>query len=123
MAGDLGYKDEKGIFYFVDRQKDLIIKGGMNIVPGEIDEILLKHPAVKEGVTIGVPDPMFGEEVKSFVVLKDGMKLAPEEIMAHCSEYLPKTKVPKFVEIVADIPKTHSGKLLRKTLRQRSQEH
>jgi long-chain acyl-CoA synthetase len=122
-TGDLGFKDEEGIFYFVDRQKDLIIKGGMNIVPGEIDEILMKHPAVKEGVTIGVPDPMFGEEVKSFVVLKDGMALAPEEIIQHCSQYLPKTKVPKYVELVADLPKTHSGKLLRKTLRQRSQGH
>ena len=118
-TGDLGYRDENGVFYFVDRKKDLIIKGGINIVPGEVDEILLKHPAVKEGVTIGVPDPMFGEEVKSFVVLKDGMTATSEEIIAHCAGYLPKTKVPKFVEIVGDIPKTHSGKLLRKKLRER----
>ncbi len=117
-TGDLGYKDENGVFYFVDRKKDLIIKGGMNIVPGEIDEILMRHPAVKEGVTIGVPDPMFGEEVKIFVVPKDGMTVTVEEIMAHCADYLPKTKVPKFVEIVEDIPKTHSGKLLRKKLRE-----
>ena len=118
-TGDLGYKDDGGIFYFVDRKKDLIIKGGINIVPGEIDEVLMLHPAVKEGVTIGVPDPMFGEEVKSFVVLKDGMSVTPEEIVNHCSNYLPKTKVPKFVDIVDDIPKTHSGKLLRKKLRER----
>jgi len=118
-TGDLGYRDENGVFYFVDRKKDLIIKGGINIVPGEIDEILMKHPAVKEGVTIGVPDPMFGEEVKSFIVLKDGMSAADEEIIAHCARYLPKTKVPKFIEIVDDIPKTHSGKLLRKKLRER----
>jgi len=118
-TGDLGYKDENGVFYFVDRKKDLIIKGGINIVPGEIDEILMLHPAVKEGVTIGVPDQMFGEEVKSFVVPKDGMKITPEEIIAHSSNYLPKTKVPKFVDIVDDIPKTHSGKLLRKKLRER----
>jgi long-chain acyl-CoA synthetase len=118
-TGDLGYKDESGVFYFVDRKKDLIIKGGINIVPGEVDEILMKHPAVKEGVTIGVPDPMFGEEVKSFVVLKDGMTASAEEIITHCAGFLPKTKVPKFVEIVGDIPKTHSGKLLRKKLRER----
>ncbi len=118
-TGDLGYKDESGVFYFVDRKKDLIIKGGINIVPGEIDEILMRHPSVKEGVTIGVPDPMFGEEVKSFVVPKDGMTVTAEEIIAHCANYLPKTKVPKFVEIVEDIPKTHSGKLLRKKLRER----
>jgi acyl-CoA synthetase (AMP-forming)/AMP-acid ligase II len=118
-TGDLGYQDEKGVFYFVDRKKDLIIKGGINIVPGEIDEILLQHPAVKEGVTIGVPDEMFGEEVKSFVVPKDGMTITSEEIITHCSNYLPKTKIPKFVDIVADIPKTHSGKLLRKKLREK----
>ncbi|MGE5340274.1 MAG: class I adenylate-forming enzyme family protein [Candidatus Omnitrophota bacterium] len=119
-TGDLGYKDDDGIFYFVDRKKDLIIKGGMNIVPGEIDEILLLHPAVKEGVTIGIPDEMFGEEVKSFVVLKDGMTATPAEIITHCSHYLPKTKTPKMIEIVTDIPKTHSGKLLRKKLRELS---
>jgi acyl-CoA synthetase (AMP-forming)/AMP-acid ligase II len=120
-TGDLGYRGKNGIFYFKDRKKDLIIKGGINIVPGEIDEILLLHPAVKEGVTIGVPDEMFGEEVKSFVVPKDGMTVTPGEIISHCSGYLPKTKVPKFVDIVNDIPKTHSGKLLRKKLRQKSE--
>ncbi|MCP5050252.1 MAG: acyl--CoA ligase, partial [bacterium] len=119
-TGDLGYTDEKGIFYFKDRKKDLIIKGGINIVPGEIDEILILHPAVREGVTIGIPDPMFGEEVKSFIVLKDNMTAAPEEIIAHCQNYLPKTKAPKFVEILEEIPKTHSGKLLRKELRERN---
>lgn len=119
-TGDLGYVDEQGVFYFKDRKKDLIIKGGMNIVPGEIDEILMLHPAVKEGVTIGVPDEMFGEEVKSFVVAKDGLSITPDEIIAHCSHYLPKTKIPKYVEIVSDIPKTHSGKLLRKKLREQS---
>lgn len=118
-TGDLGFVDEKGVFYFADRKKDLIIKGGINIVPGEIDEILMKHPAVKEGATIGVPDEMFGEEVKSFVVVKDGMTITKEEVIAHCSKFLPKTKTPKFVEIVDDIPKTHSGKLLRKKLRER----
>ncbi|MCP4148475.1 MAG: long-chain fatty acid--CoA ligase, partial [bacterium] len=117
-TGDLGYVDEDGVFYFVDRKKDLIIKGGINIVPGEIDEILMQHPAVKEGVTIGIPDKMFGEDVKSFIVVKDGMTVTPEEIITHCAAYLPKTKTPKIVEIVEDIPKTHSGKLLRKRLRE-----
>jgi len=121
FTGDLGYRDDQGVFYFVDRKKDLIIKGGINIVPGEIDEILMLHAAVKEGVTIGVPDEMFGEEVKSFVVVKDGMSVTPDEIIAHCGKYLPKTKTPKFVDIVADIPKTHSGKLLRKKLRELNQ--
>jgi len=120
-TGDLGYIDENGIFYFKDRKKDLIIKGGINIVPGEIDEILMLHPSIKEGVTIGVPDEMFGEEVKSFVVAKDGMSVTPQEVIAHCQKHLPKTKTPKYVEILEDIPKTHSGKLLRKKLREQSQ--
>jgi long-chain acyl-CoA synthetase len=121
-TGDLGSVDPDGVFYFVDRKKDLIIKGGINIVPGEIDEILMRHPAIKEGVTIGVPDPMFGEEVKSYVVPKDGMTLTPQEVIDHCSHYLPKTKTPKFVDIVDDIPKTHSGKLLRKKLREMNRQ-
>jgi len=116
-TGDLGYVDDRGVFYFVDRKKDLIIKGGINIVPGEIDEILLQHPAVKEGVTIGIPDEMFGEEIKSFVVPKDGKEIDAEEIIRFCAAHLPRTKVPKFVAVVNDIPKTHSGKLLRKKLR------
>jgi len=119
-TGDLGCVDQDGVFYFRDRKKDLIIKGGINIVPAAIDEILMLHPGVKEGVTIGVPDTMFGEEVKSFVVPKDGMNITPEEIVTHCANYLPKSKVPKFVDIVEDIPKTHSGKLLRKKLREQS---
>ena len=122
FTGDLGYVDDSGLFYFVDRKKDLIIKGGINIVPGEIDEILHQHPAVKEGVTIGIPDEMFGEEIKSFVVAKDGKEIDAEEIIRFCAAYLPKTKVPKFVAVVKDIPKTHSGKLLRKNLRQEAEK-
>lgn len=117
-TGDLGFTDAHGVYYFADRKKDLIIKGGINIVPGEVDEIIMKHPAVKEGATIGVPDPMFGEEVKSFVVPRDGMTVTPDEIIAHCGQYLQKNKIPRYVEIVGDIPKTHSGKLLRKKLRE-----
>lgn len=118
-TGDLGYRDPAGRFFFVDRSKDLIIKGGMNIVPGEIDEVLMMHPGVREGATVGVPDEMFGEEVKCFVVPRDGARLDAGEILRHCAAHLPRTKQPKYVEIVADIPKTHSGKLLRKQLRER----
>jgi long-chain acyl-CoA synthetase len=117
-TGDLGYVDEQGVFYFVDRSKDLIIKGGTNIAPGEIDEILLSYPAIKEAVTIGIPDEMFGEEIKSFVVLKDGRQATAEDIVAHCRSFLPPIKVPKAIEITSSLPKTHSGKLLRRELRQ-----
>ncbi len=116
MTGDLGYRDQKGLYYYVDRKKDLIIKGGSNIFPGEIDEILFKHPAVLETSTVGVPDNFYGEEIISFVVLK---KPIPEEIlMQYCAKHLQKSKRPKRIFAVASIPKTHSGKLLRRTLRE-----
>jgi acyl-coenzyme A synthetase/AMP-(fatty) acid ligase len=117
-TGDLGTKDDRGVFYFIDRKKDLIIKGGINIIPGEIDEILMQHPAVKEGLTIGIPDEIFGEEIQSFVALKDGISVTPSEILQHCRAYLTKIKTPKEVIIVDALPKTHSGKLLRKKLRE-----
>ncbi|MBU0477140.1 acyl--CoA ligase [bacterium] len=119
-TGDTGYKDAEGRFYYVDRIKDLIIKGGTNIAPGEIDEVLLLHPAIKESVTIGIPDEMFGEEIKSFVVLKDVLSVSSDEILKHCRKYLPVLKLPKEIEIIESIPKTHSGKLLRKALRDKA---
>jgi long-chain acyl-CoA synthetase len=117
-TGDLGYKDENGLFHFMDRKKDLIIKGGINIVPGEIDEVLMQHPAVKEGLTLGVADPIFGEEIRSYVVTKDGMSASTEEIIAFCRRHLSKIKIPKEIVIVEDLPKTHSGKLLRRKLKE-----
>jgi len=120
FTGDLGYRDSNGRFYFVDREKDIIIKGGINILPGEIDEVLLQHPAVKEGVTVGVPDDLFGEQIHSFIVLKDGVAVSPSDLVEHCRRYLSKIKVPQEIFIVDNIPKTHSGKLLRKEFRNRS---
>lgn len=116
LTGDLGY-EKAGRHFFVDRKKDLIIKGGINIVPAEIDEVLMKHPSVKEGVTVGVPDDIFGEEIRSYVVLKDGKTATGEDIVAHCREHLSAVKIPLVVEIVMDIPKTASGKLMRRKLR------
>jgi acyl-CoA synthetase (AMP-forming)/AMP-acid ligase II len=116
-TGDLGYIDKKGCLYYVDRIKDLIIKGGTNIAPAEIDEILMMHYAIKEALTIGIPDEMFGEDIKSFVVFKDESSASIEEIIKHCQRHLPALKVPKEVKIVKSLPKTHSGKLLRKELR------
>lgn len=116
-TGDLGYQDATGRHFFVDRKKDLIIKGGVNIVPGEIDEILLMHQGVKEAVTIGIPDDMFGEEIKCFVVPKNGLVVQEQDIIDFCKQFLSATKIPKEVVLVNKIPKTHSGKLLRKELR------
>lgn len=113
-TGDLGYRDESGVFFYMDRKKDLIIKGGMNIVPAEIDEALMSHPAVMESVTVGVDDDMFGEEIKSFVTVRDGRQATETDLVDHCTGLLSAIKVPRWIEIVDHIPKTHSGKLLRR---------
>jgi long-chain acyl-CoA synthetase len=115
-TGDIGYKDAEGFFYIVDRKSDMIIRGGENIYPREIDEVLYKHVAVAAAATIGVPDPLYGEEVAAFIVLKEGAKASEEEIIAFCREYLADYKCPKSVRFVADIPKGPTGKLLKREL-------
>ena len=120
LTGDLGYEDSWGRFYYVDRKKDLIIKGGANIFPGEIDEVLFKHPAVLEASTIGIPDVFFGEEIVAFVTLKKSASEA--ELLAHCAKHLQAAKRPKRILIVPSLPKTASGKLLRRHLRTLYQE-
>jgi long-chain acyl-CoA synthetase len=118
-SNDLGYRDDEGFFYIVDRKSDMIIRGGENIYPREIDEALYQHPKVKDAATIGVPDALYGEEVKSFIVLKDGQSATQEEIIAYCRERLADFKCPKTIAFVEDIPKGPTGKLLKKALRER----
>jgi long-chain acyl-CoA synthetase len=117
-TNDLGYKDQEGFFYIVDRKSDMIIRGGENIYPREIDETLYQHPKVKDAATIGVPDELFGEEVKSFLVLKDGESASEEEIIAYCRQHLADFKCPKTIAFLDDIPKGPTGKLLKKSLRE-----
>ncbi len=118
FTGDIGTMDEQGYFYIVDRKKDMIIAGGYNIYPRDIDEVLYEHPKVAEGCAIGVPDPYRGETVKVFVVLKEGQTATEEEIIKFCKEKLAAYKVPKLVEFVPTLPKSAVGKILRKELRQ-----
>ncbi len=115
-TGDIGKMDKDGYFYIVDRKKDLIIAGGYNIVPREVEEVLFMHPKVMEATVIGVPDPRRGEVVKAFVVLKEGATCTPEEIRGFCKEKLAPYKVPSFVEFRKELPKTQVGKVLRRTL-------
>ena len=115
-TGDIGYRDQDGFFYIVDRKSDMIIRGGENIYPREIDEILYQHPAVAAAATIGIPDPLYGEEVAAFVVLKDGLKVSEEELISYCLVRLADYKCPKSVRIVKDIPKGPTGKLLKREL-------
>lgn len=115
-TGDVGYRDQDGFFYIVDRKTDMIIRGGENIYPREIDEVLYKHPAVAAAATIGVPDQLYGEEVAAFIVLKDGTRANQEELIAHCKSELADYKCPKSIRIVKDIPKGPTGKLLKREL-------
>jgi long-chain acyl-CoA synthetase len=115
-TGDVGYRDDEGYFFIVDRKSDMIIRGGENIYPREIDEVLYQHPAVAAAATIGVPDQLYGEEVAAFIVLKDGMKVSEEDLIVHCQKELADYKCPKTIRIVAEIPKGPTGKLLKREL-------
>jgi long-chain acyl-CoA synthetase len=116
-TGDVGQADEDGYIYIVDRKKDMIIAGGFNIYPREVDEVLYQHPKIAEAVTVGIPDAYRGETVKAFVVLKPGEKATDKEISEFCRTKLAAYKVPKLVEFRESIPKSAVGKILRKILR------
>ncbi|SDH75672.1 long-chain-fatty-acid--CoA ligase [Alteribacillus bidgolensis] len=116
LTGDMGYMDEDGYFYIVDRKKDMIIAGGFNIYPREIEEVLYEHTAVQEAAVIGVPDPYRGETVKAFIVLKEGKKVTAEKLEQHCRAYLAAFKVPHLYEFRKELPKTMIGKILKRTL-------
>jgi long-chain acyl-CoA synthetase len=116
-TGDLGYRDEDGFFYIVDRKKDLVIRGGFNVYPREIEEVLHEHPAVREAAVIGRADERLGEEVVAFVALKSGSSAAPEEVVAFCRERLAAYKYPREVVVLDDLPKGPSGKVLKTELR------
>jgi long-chain acyl-CoA synthetase len=115
-TGDVGYRDADGFFYIVDRKSDMIIRGGENIYPREIDEVLYQHPAVAAAATIGVPDQLYGEEVAAFIVLKDGGEATEEEIISLCRSRLADYKCPKTIRFVSEIPKGPTGKLLKREL-------
>lgn len=115
-TGDMARVDEEGYFSIVDRKKDIIIAGGFNIYPREIEEVLFEHPAVKEAVVIGIPDPYRGETVKAFVIVREGEILSEEELNTWCRERLAAFKVPRRYEFRTQLPKTMVGKVLRRRL-------
>lgn len=115
-TGDIGYRDKDGFYYIVDRKSDMIIRGGENIYPREIDEVLYQHPAVAAAATIGVPDPLYGEEVAAVLVLEKGAEATAEELIAFCRTRLADFKCPKTIRIVDEIPKGPTGKLLKREL-------
>ncbi|MGL4446163.1 MAG: long-chain-fatty-acid--CoA ligase FadD [Shewanella sp.] len=115
-TGDIGYMDEKGFFYLVDRKKDMILVSGFNVFPNEVEEVVALHPKVIEVAAVGVPNDASGELVKVFVVTKD-KSLTAEDIIKHCRIHLTGYKVPKLVEFRDELPKTNVGKILRRELR------
>jgi long-chain acyl-CoA synthetase len=115
-TGDVGYRDAEGFFYIVDRKTDMIIRGGENIYPREIDEVLYQHPMVAAAATVGMPDPLYGEEVTAFIILKEGASVKEAEVLAFCRARLADFKCPKSIHFVSDIPKGPTGKLLKREL-------
>lgn len=121
-TGDIGVFDEDGYLAIVDRKKDLIIAGGFNIYPKEVDQVLFDHPKVLEACTIGVPDAYRGESVKAFIVLKAGEHLTAGEVIAYCKDKLAAYKVPRDIEFLPELPKSAIGKILRRELKAKEME-
>jgi len=115
-TGDIATVDEDGYFFIVDRKKELIIRGGYNVYPREIEEVLYGHPAVREAAVIGIPHDELGEEVAAAVVLKDGAEATPDEIKAYVKERVAAYKYPRVVWIEDDLPKTSTGKILKREI-------
>ena len=115
-TGDVGYRDSDGFLFIVDRKSDMIIRGGENIYPREIDEVLYQHPAIQDAATIGVADKLYGEEVKAYVVLREGAAATEAELIAHCRAHMADFKCPKTIEFLKEIPKGPTGKLLKREL-------
>jgi acyl-CoA synthetase (AMP-forming)/AMP-acid ligase II len=118
-TGDMGRYDEKGYIYIVDRKRDMIVSGGENVFPREVEEILYQHAAVLEGTVIGIPDPYWVEKVHAVVVLKEGTDASDQELIDFCKERLARFKAPKSVEFVDALPKSPAGKILKRQLREK----
>ncbi len=118
-TGDMGYYDEKGYIYLVDRKKDMIVTGGENVYPREVEEVLYRHPAVAEVAVLGVPDELWIERVHAVIVSKEGRQATAEEVMEFCKHHLARYKAPKSVEFVDSLPKNPQGKILKRELRKK----
>jgi acyl-CoA synthetase (AMP-forming)/AMP-acid ligase II len=116
-TGDMGYMDDRGFLFIMDRSKDMIISGGENIYPREIEEVIIRHPAVREVAVIGVPDPKWGEAIKAVVSLVPGKIVTEEELFAFCRDHIAGYKKPKSVDFIESLPKNNYGKILKRELR------
>jgi len=116
-VGDLAWKDEEGYYYISGRKHDVIITGGVNVYPAEIEDVLRKHPKIFDAAVIGVPDIKWGELVKAVIVSKAGEELTADEVIEHCSGQLAGFKKPRFVEFIDELPRNVAGKILKKELK------
>lgn len=117
LTGDMGHLDEDGYVYIVDRKKDMVIVGGLNVYPREVEDVIYQLPEVADCAVIGVPSERRGEDVKAYVVLKEGQSLTEDDVIAHCGEHLGSYKVPRTVEFAEDLPRSGTGKILKRALR------
>ena len=115
-TGDLGYMDEDGFFFIVDRKKELIIRGGYNVYPREVEEVLYSHPAVAQAAVVGVPHVRLGEEVKAFVTVKPDRSASESDLIAYCKDRLAAYKYPRSVEVRDSLPLTAAGKIAKREL-------
>ena len=113
----MGYLDEEGFLFIMDRSKDMIISGGENIYPREIEEVLIRHPAVREVSVIGVPDEKWGEAIKGIVALNPGSKVTEEELIDFCKRNIASYKKPKSIDFIQELPKNNYGKILKREIR------
>jgi long-chain acyl-CoA synthetase len=120
-TGDIATMDADGYFYIVDRKKDMILSGGYNVYPRDIEEVFFEHPKVQEAAAIGVPHETRGEQVKVYIVLKQGQSASEEEMLDYCKDKLAKYKWPTLIEFRSELPKTNVGKVLKKDLRAEDQ--
>ncbi|MFD1167104.1 hypothetical protein ACFQ2C_15990 [Sphingobacterium daejeonense] len=116
-SGDVAYRDKDGFYFIVDRTKDMIIRGGMNVYSREFEEVLMKNPAISLAAVIGIPDEKLGEEIKAFVVLKEAVNVEPDILISWAKENLAVYKYPRIIEIVKELPLSATGKVLKKELR------
>jgi len=122
LTGDVGFMDAFGWFYLVDRKKDMINAAGYKVWPREVEDLLHTHPSVREVAVVGVPDPYRGETVKAFVSLRPGATATPEDLVRYGKDIMAAYKYPRIIEIVDELPKTLTGKILRRELRDRPRE-
>jgi fatty-acyl-CoA synthase len=115
-TGDLGRLDDEGLLYIVGRKKDMIISGGLNVYPAEVERVLYLHPAVQDAAVVGQPDAEWGEVVKAFVQLRPGQRASEADLVEHCRAHMASYKKPRMVEFVAELPRTTNGKIARQQL-------